>query len=129
LETALKVVAGTPDAEDFEKIRFTEARLINAHNSQIEINTKTQDRIDELTYTVNQLLKMSKNTEIDTGHLYEMLLTRNRIIVMELQNLMLEITLAKINVVSPNFLDHADLENVWGEKPTNTPIRESFAVP
>lgn len=72
---------------------------------------------------------MSKNTEIDTGHLYEMLLTRNRIIVIELQNLMLEIILAKINVVSPNFLDNADLENVWGEKPTNTPIRESFAVP
>jgi len=83
LGTALKVVAGTPDAEDFENIKFTEARLIDAHKSQIEINTKTQVRINELTDTVNQLLKISKDKQIDTGHLYEMLLTRNRIIVME----------------------------------------------
>lgn len=128
LGTALKVVAGTPDAEDFEKVKFTEARLVDAHNSQIEINTKTQVRINELTDTINKLLKISKSAQIDTGHLYETLSTRNRIIVMELQNLMLTITLAKINVVSPNFLDHADLESIWGEEPTNTPIREILSV-
>jgi len=32
-------------------------------------------------------------------------------IMMELQNVMLAIALAIINVVSPNILDHADLEN------------------
>jgi len=47
---------------------------------------------------------------------------------MELQNLLLTITLAKINVVSPVFLDHTDLENVWGEEHTNTPIREILSV-
>jgi len=57
LGTALKVVAGTPDVKDLEKIKFTEAWLIDAHNSQIEINTRTQVRINELTTTVNQILK------------------------------------------------------------------------
>jgi len=33
--------------------------------------------------------------------------------MMELQNLMLGVTLAKNNIVSPNILDHADLKSVW----------------
>jgi len=51
-----------------------------------------------------------QNAQIDSGHLFEMLLARNRIIVMELQNLMITIALAKINVVCANILDHANLE-------------------
>jgi len=40
--------------------------------------------------------------------------------MMELQNLML----AKINVVSPNIIDRADLENVRMEELTDTPIKD-----
>jgi len=47
---------------------------------------------------------------------------------MELQNLMLAITLAKANIVSPNILDHADLKSVWFEEPTDTPIADLMSI-
>jgi len=48
---------------------------------------------------------------------------------MELQNLLLAIALAKVNIVSPSILDHADLKGSWMEEPTDTPIKDilSFA--
>jgi len=128
LGAALKVVAGTPDAEDFEKIKFNEFQLINANNRQININSKVQDQINNITSTVNQLLRSAKGTQVDTGHLYEMLLSRNRMISMELQNLLLAIALAKANIVSPSILDHADLEDIWIEEPTDTPIKDLLSV-
>jgi len=128
LGKALKVVAGTPDAEDFEKIKFNEFQLIDANNRQLNINTKVQDQINKISTTVNQLLRSAKESQIDTGHLFEMLLARNRMMVMELQNLMLAVALAKINVVSPSILDHADLESVWMEEPTETVIKDVLSV-
>jgi len=47
---------------------------------------------------------------------------------MELQNLLLAIALAKVNVVSPSILDHADLEGMWMEEPTDTPIKDILSV-
>lgn len=41
-------------------------------------------------------------------------------LMMEVQNLMLAATLAKMNILSPNILDHEDLKSVWLEEPTNT---------
>jgi len=80
----LKVVGGTPDAGDLERIKFTETQLINSNNRQIEINTRIQSKINELTSTVNQILKVAKSSQVDTGHLYETLLSRNRMLTMEL---------------------------------------------
>lgn len=42
--------------------------------------------------------------------------------------LMLAITLARINIVSPNILDHEDLKTVWLEEPTDTPIGDLLSV-
>jgi len=128
LGSMLKVVAGTPDASDLEKIKFTEMRLVESSNRQIQINTKTQNQINQLTSTVNSILRSAKISQIDTGHLYETLLARNRMLMAELQNLMLAITLARINIVSPNILDHEDLETVWLEEPTDTPIGDLLSV-
>jgi len=41
---------------------------------------------------------------------------------------MLAVALAKTNVVSPNILDHADLDNVWMVEPTDTPIKDILSV-
>jgi len=49
-------------------------------------------------------------------------------LMMELQNLMLAITLAKANIVNPNILDHSDLKSIWLEEPTNTPIGDLMSV-
>jgi len=113
LGTALKVVAGTPDAEDFEKIKLNEFQFFNANNRQISINNKVQDQINNISATVNQLLRSAKGAQIDSGHLYDMLLSRNGMLTMELQNLLLAIALAKVNIVSPSILDHADLEGMY----------------
>lgn len=128
LGSMLKVVAGTPDASDFEKIRFSEMRLVESSNRQIQINTKTQNQINQLTSTVNSILRSAKTSQIDTGHLYETLLARNRMLMAELQNLMLAITLARINFVSLHILDHEDLKTVWLEEPTDTPIGDLLSV-
>jgi len=39
LGTALKVVAGTPDASDLEMLKMSESRLIESINRQVIINT------------------------------------------------------------------------------------------
>jgi len=77
-----------------------------------------------LTTTANQTVKIAKEPQSDTGHLYETL----SLLIMELQNLMLVITLAKANIVSRNILDHTDLKSVWLEEPTNTAIGDLLSV-
>jgi len=49
-------------------------------------------------------------------------------LTMELQNLLLAIALANVNIVSPSILDHADLEGMWMEEPTDTPIKDILSV-
>lgn len=118
LGSALKVVAGTPDAADLEHIRITEAQLVESNNRQVVINTKAQNQINALTNTVNELLKAAKNSQIDTGHLYENLLARNRILTTEIQNVMLSITLAKLNIINPAILDNTDVKNMFTDQLT-----------
>lgn len=119
LGTALKVVAGTPDASDFLKIRVTEAQLIESNSRQIAINSETQKQINKLTDTVNQIIKAQKNKLTDTPYLYETLLARNRMLTIEIQNLILTITLAKSGIVNPTILNHADLNSLVKQ---DTPI-------
>jgi len=119
LGTALKVVAGTPDASDFLKIKMTEAQLVDSNSRQININSETQIQINKLTDTVNRIIKARNNDLVDTPHLYEALLARNRMLATEIQNLILTITLAKANIVNPTILNHADLSSLIEQ---NTPI-------
>lgn len=41
LGSVLKVIAGTPDASDFEKVRWTESQSIDANKKQRVINSET----------------------------------------------------------------------------------------
>jgi len=112
LGTALNVVAGTPDAADFLKIRITEAQLVESNSRQIAINSETQKQINKLTDTINNIIKARKNDLVDTPHLSEALLARNRMLSTEIQHLILTITLSKSNIVNPTILDHADLKSL-----------------
>jgi len=58
------------------------------------------------------MIKARKNDLIDTPHLFEALLARNRMLSTEIKNLILTITLAKSNIVNPTILDHADLKSL-----------------
>lgn len=79
----------SPDVKDFEKIKFNKFELINANNWQVNINSKVQIQINKVSTTVNPLLRSGKKSQIDTGQLFEMLLTRNRMIAMQMQGLIL----------------------------------------
>jgi len=119
LGTALKVVEGTPDASDFLKIKITEAQLVESNSRQIIINSETQNQINRLTDTINKIINPRKNDLVDTPHLFEALLARNRMLFTEIQNLILTITLAKPKIVNPTILDHADLKSLVEQ---DTPI-------
>lgn len=74
--SALKVKTGTPDYAKLERTRLTEAQLINASISQIDIKTRKREQLNRLSDTVNKLLKGKEPEHIDIGHLYETLLNR-----------------------------------------------------
>jgi len=112
LGTALKVVAGTPDASDFEKIKMSEFQLIESNNRQVVINSEIQRQINQLTDTINQIIKAKKNDFVDTPHLYEALLARNRMLIAEIQNLIFTVTLAKSNIINPTIFNHDDLKSL-----------------
>jgi len=97
----LKIVAGTPDFDDFENIKFAQKELIESENMQININTKTQKHINSITNAVSILVKNAKTKQINTENLYKNLLSKNRIITSELESLMLSVTLANIGIINP----------------------------
>lgn len=127
--SALKVIAGTPDADDFENLRLNQKQLIDSNNRQIEINTKLQIKIETLTNAINTIIKNTKKEQIDTGNLFEILLARNRMILMDLQNLILSVALAKLNIVNPTILDQEDLKLLNdSEQYTNVSISDLISV-
>jgi len=91
LGTALKVVAGTPDFDDWEHIKFKQEQLIEAENRQVEINAKIQEQINTVTRTLNSIHKSDKT---DSDHLFETVLAENGAIITDLENLLLTLTLA-----------------------------------
>jgi len=107
--TALKYVAGTPDYDDFAEVRNKQKELINTSNAQITINTVMQSHINNLTQTLNILLNKTKNEDINSGHLFELINSRNRAILRELDNIALSITLGKLQMINPILLDSSEV--------------------
>jgi len=111
LGSALKVIAGTPDFEDWKQIKFRQLQLIQAENNQIDINSKIQTQFNLLFQQVNSI---SMSHKIDFDHLYETVLAKNRAVITELENLMASITLAKITLLSPVILDNIGVRRAGG---------------
>jgi len=101
---------------------MSEACLIQSKNLQVIKNTQTQNKINELTETVNKIIKAERNNIVDTSHLYEVLLARNRILITEIQNVMLTVTLAKANIINPAIFNQNDFKSVFVDHPTEVPI-------
>lgn len=128
LDTALKIIADTLDADDFEK-RLNQKQLTESDNRQIHMNTKIQIQIEKLTNAINTIFMNPKKEQLDNMKLFEMLFTRNRIILTELQNLMLSVTMAKVSIVNPIILDQDDLKSLISDKEyTNTSISNLMNV-
>lgn len=76
------------------------------------INTEMQREIDSLTDLVNRILKVEKQTEIDAGHLYDILLARNRAIITELDSIITFISFAKIGITNSVLLDNSEINSI-----------------
>ena len=129
LGTGLKIIAGTPDFDDFEKVKFTQQQLAHSNNRQIEINAKITQQLHKLTDVVNSIMSESDKNRLNTEHLYETLLARNRMTVINLQNLILSISLAKSNIIDLSILDSDEVDSVVkGDDSTGTSVSEVMVV-
>lgn len=127
--TVLKYIAGTPDHDDFDRLTNKAEQLIDSQDRQFTINTEVQKEINSLTITVNKILKTEKHREIDTSHLYDILLARNRAIITDLDNLITSITFAKIGVLNPILLDSNEINFIIkNEHFTNLSVADVMAV-
>ncbi|XP_062551483.1 uncharacterized protein LOC134216612 [Armigeres subalbatus] len=57
-----KWMAGSPDADDLRLINRTLNELINENNHQIRVNDVINNRIQEMSYTINNLIKQQSIT-------------------------------------------------------------------
>lgn len=57
---ALKWIAGTPDADDLKLINKTMNELIDSNNQQVQVNNKINERIQDITRTINEVIQKSE---------------------------------------------------------------------
>jgi len=74
LGSALKANSGNPDFDDWEQVRFKQNQLIESESNQVEINSRVQTRLNELTKSINAIYK---SDEMDKSHLFEIILAEN----------------------------------------------------
>jgi len=114
----LKAIAGTPDFDDWEKIKFKQNQLIESESKQIEINTKSQTSLNDVSRAIKKILKPDAEVE----HFSATILAKNRLIITNLEDLILTVTLAKINLIS------IDIKELSNEQLTNTSITDLLEV-
>lgn len=64
LGTTWKWLAGTPDADDLRMLNATSNELINQNNQQIVINQMVNQRIQDMSKTINQLIDQHIDNKI-----------------------------------------------------------------
>jgi len=112
LGTALKYIAGTPDFDDFEHVRFIQERLLDNNERQSLINSELQQKINNVTDALNKIMKINKGMPNDNNNFLQLVIHRNRIIITELTNIIYSVTLAKLNIVNPTLLNKNEVESV-----------------
>jgi len=123
--TALKVIASTPDINDWEQIKFNQEQLMKTDEGQTELNIKFQERLNELANAMNQVQKFETDRETQ---LLEIILAKNRIVITDLENILKSLTLAKLNIVSPAILDSSDIGEFRDRHPIDVSLIELLEV-
>jgi len=78
------------------KNKTNQDQLTKTEKNQTELNIKFQTLLNELATAMNQISK----TET---HLLEIILAKNRIVITDLENILMGLSIAKLNIVSPLF--------------------------
>lgn len=110
LGTAWKWIAGTPDAQDLQLINSTMNDLINQNNHQYRINDNINNRITQLTQTVNNIvnsINVNKASMDTTDAITTML---NIDVINELlDNIQEAITLTRISIANHKILSTREI--------------------
>jgi len=99
--------------------------LVRTEEGQTELNIKFQKRLNELENTINQIQNSETNKET---HLLEIILAKNRIVITELENVLMGSTLAILNIVSPAILDNSDIGEFRDRQPIDVSLIELLEV-
>ncbi len=74
---------------------------------------------------MNQISKTETDKET---HLLEIILAKNRIVITDLENILMGLTLAKLNIVSPSILDETDIGEFRDRQPIDISLIELLEV-
>lgn len=104
--TAWKWIAGSPDAQDLHIINSTMNEIIKQNNHQYRINQNINDRIMQLTQTVNQIASsLNNNNKANMDALDSITTMLNIDVINELlDNIQEAITLSKISITNNKIL-------------------------
>jgi len=122
---ALKAIAGTADFNDWEQIKFNQEKLMRTDEGQTELNIKFQKRLNELANAMNQVQKFEAGKET---HLLEIILAKNRMVITDLENILMGLPRAKLNIVCPAILDSSDIGEFRDRQPIDVSLIELLEV-
>ncbi|XP_058832229.1 uncharacterized protein LOC131690236 isoform X5 [Topomyia yanbarensis] len=111
--TACKWVAGSPDADDLRITNITMNDLIDQNNEQFKINKNINQRIQELTTSINLIsVNLNRNKQI-IGDWETVILMLNIDIISELlEDIQETITLSKISLTNNKILSTHEITTI-----------------
>lgn len=116
LGTALKFIAGTPDFDDFEELKFNQQTLQKNNDRQVTINREMEIQIGKLTQAINNIQNSVKQNDDKGVYLFELLNSRNKAVIAELDTLSMSIVLGKLGLVNPRILNSQEIEKIFKDE-------------
>lgn len=109
LGTIWKVIAGTPDHDDFEILKRNINHSSENSNKQVEINSLLIERVNNITKITNEINKSLKNTESFGNVVAISIQMKLKIVKEELLNVKYAIQWAKKNVINSALLSKTEI--------------------
>jgi len=112
LGTIIKYIAGNPDKEDFEIIKNQINNVINTHNTQVTINKKQNERIQQITEITNKILNFIHSDNKFNDQLCSQIQYQLKLMKENLLNIKQTIHWAKQGVVNSQILSKEEINEI-----------------
>jgi Gypsy protein len=109
LGSAIQLIAGNPDHEDFELMTRKINNIIDSHNNQIIINEKQNQRINEITETTNKILHMIHSEGKFDDRIASQIQYQLKILKEEINNIRVSIHWAKKGIINSLLLSKSEI--------------------